>query len=250
MLANRHGGLSEYLKLLGYRRFHYLWWPKSAAPLAVLLHGLSECADTFGPFARSLRRSAEVIAIDLRGHGGAPWDPGGQYGFEDYLDDLRIQLEYWQRPAALVGTGYGALIAREMARRWPDKVTGVAVMGPLPSPGAKTMVEVVSAGGTLDRDWENAALTPNALLEMLTWARPGGARAPKCDPEAIASSTFPGAVAEAPPDTPAIIVGSDESRQDEWPGAQLAAIRQAGRWPHVGNAAGAADVVGAFIEGL
>ena len=253
MLANLHGGLSEYLKLLGYRRFHYLWWPKSSPALAVLLHGLGECANTFGPFARSLRTAAEVIAVDLRGHGGTPWDPDRQYHFEDYLDDLRIQMEHWQRSITLVGAGLGAALALEVARRRPQQVDGVALLGPRPEGAADNYMAELLASDRGKSEWQDAALSPQALRDMLTWARPGGLRVPKCDPRSINPAGCPQHELEAITQVPTMVVAADESQIDGWTPAtttRTATIRAAGRWPHIGNPAAAAQAVGSFIARL
>ena len=58
--------------------------------------------------------------------------PDGQYGFDEYADDLHLQLSYWQRKAVLVGTGLGALLAIRASERWPDLVGGLVLLGPPP----------------------------------------------------------------------------------------------------------------------
>ena len=79
-------GSSEYLKLLGYKRYHYLAWPQVSSTRLVLLHGRGESADIWTGFANQFIRYADTIAIDLRGHGGTPWDPDMVYGFDDFVD--------------------------------------------------------------------------------------------------------------------------------------------------------------------
>ena len=220
MLANRHGGLSEYLKLLGYRRFHYLWWPRSSANTTVLLHGLGECADTYGPFASRIRRSSEIIAMDLRGHGGTPWDPDGQYGFDEYADDLHLQLSYWQRKAVLVGTGLGALLAIRASERWPDLVGGLVLLGPPPDKvKVAGLVDLVlgPGGAELFLFGDHPSMRASEIADMLTWARPGGLRAPKFDPAATIVENQPGLTDAAEPRVPTLIIATQEDGPVSWP---------------------------------
>ena len=254
MLSNQHGGLSEYLKLLGYRRFHYFWWPRSTTHMTVLLHGLGECADTFGPFASRIRRSSEVIAMDLRGHGGTPWDPDGEYQFDDYADDLRLQLEYWQKKAVLVGTGLGALLAIRAAERWPGHVAGLVLLGPPPDDiQVAGLVELVlgPAGTDIFLFGDHPSMRSAEVAEMLTWARPDGLRAPKFDPAAMNIAGQPGLTENAGPRTPTLVVLTGKGGPGEWPNwpdADQVIVSGSGNWPHIANPAGAADAVNAFLD--
>ena len=256
MLANRHGGLSEYLKLLGYRRFHYLWWPRSSANMTVLLHGLGECADTYGPFASRIRRSSEIIAMDLRGHGGTPWDPDGQYGFDEYADDLHLQLSYWQRKAVLVGTGLGALLAIRASERWPDLVGGLVLLGPPPDDvKVAGLVDLVlgPGGAELFLFGDHPSMRASEIADMLTWARPGGLRAPKFDPAATNVENQPGLTDAAEPRVPTLIIATQEDGPvswPNWPNVRKVVTNGVGKWPHIANPMGAADAVNAFLDGL
>ena len=254
MLSHQHGGLSEYLKLLGYRRFHYFWWPRSTTHMTVLLHGLGECADTFGPFASRIRRSSEVIAMDLRGHGGTPWDPDGEYQFDDYADDLRLQLEYWQKKAVLVGTGLGALLAIRAAERWPGHVAGLVLLGPPPEDvEAAGLVKLVlgPAGADIFLFGDHPSMRAAEIADVLTWARPGGRRAPKFDPAAMNIGSQPDLTDEAVPKAPILAVQTAAEGPGEWPdwpNANRVTINGEGNWPHIANPAGAADAVSEFLD--
>ena len=256
LLSNQHGGLSEYLKLLGYRRFHYFWWPRSTTHMTVLLHGLGECADTFGPFANRIRRSSEVIAMDLRGHGGTPWDPDGEYAFDDYADDLRLQLEYWQKKAVLVGTGLGALLAIRAAERWPDHVSGLVLLGPPPDEvEVASLVELVlgPTGADIFLFGDHPSMRAAEIADMLTWARPGGLRAPKFDPAAMNIGSQPDLTDDDGPKAPTLVVqtaAGGPGKWPDWPNTNQVTINGEGDWPHIANPAGAADAVNVFLEEL
>ena len=256
MLANQHGGLSEYLKLLGYRRFHYLWWPRSTTHMTVLLHGLGECADTFGPFASRIRRSSEVMALDLRGHGGTPWDPDGDYAFDEYVDDLRLQLEYWQKKAVLVGTGLGALLAIRASQRWPEHVGGLVLLGPPPDDvEAAGLVELVLGpdGADIFLFGDHPSMRSAEIADMLTWARPGGLRAPKFDPAAMNIGSRPAMNEDAGPGVPTLVVQTSDSgpgKWPSWPNVTQVRINGVGNWPHIANPGGAADAVSALLDDI
>ena len=257
LLANRHGGLSEYLKLLGYRRFHYLWWPKSSANMTVLLHGLGECSDTYGPFASRIRRSSEIIAMDLRGHGGTPWDPDGQYGFNEYADDLHLQLSYWQRKAVLAGTGLGALLAIRASERWPDLVGGLVLLGPPPDDvKVAGLVDLVTGTGwrrnipvrgssvhARFRNSRHAYLGPSRWVEGPK-IRSGGNKCRKptglnrCRRTAGADADY------CYPRGRAGLIGPTGRT------LRKVVINGVGKWPHIANPMGAADVVNAFLDDL
>ena len=224
--------------------------------MTVLLHGLGECADTFGPFASRIRRSSEVIAMDLRGHGGTPWDPDGEYQFDDYADDLRIQLEYWQKKAVLVGTGLGALLAIRAAERWPEHVCGLVLLGPPPDDiEVAGLVELVlgPAGDDIFLFGDHPSMRAAEIADMLTWARPGGLRAPKFDPAAMNLGKQPDLIRNAGPLPPTLVVVTGTSGQGEWPDwpdANQVIVSGSGNWPHIANPAGAADAVNAFLEDI
>ena len=224
--------------------------------MTVLLHGLGECADTFGPFASRIRRSSEVIAMDLRGHGGTPWDPDGEYAFDDYADDLRLQLEYWQKKAVLVGTGLGALLAIRAAEQWPEHVGGLVLLGlPPDNLEAASLVELVlgPGGDEIFLFGDHPSMRATEIADMLTWARPGGLRAPKFDPAAMNIGGRPGLVENSGPKMPTLVVQTPAGgpvEWPEWPNADLVTINGEGNWPHIANPAGAADAVNAFLEEL
>ncbi len=224
--------------------------------MVVLLHGLGECADTFGPFASRIRRSSEVVAMDLRGHGGTPWDPDGEYAFDEYSDDLRIQLEYWQKKAVLVGTGLGALLATRASRRWPERVRGIVLLGPPPGDVETAgLVELVLGpeGADIFLFGDHPSMRAAEIADMLTWARPGGLRAPKFDPGAMNVGNGPDLSEDSGPGVPMLIVlnsGSESNRWPNWPNANQVTINGVGDWPHIANPAGAADAVNAFLDDI
>jgi pimeloyl-ACP methyl ester carboxylesterase len=255
-------GSSEYLKLLGYKRYHYLVWPGVSSTRLVLLHGRGESADIWTGFANQFIHRADTIALDLRGHGGTPWDPDLAYGFNDLVDDLRLQLEHWKRKSILIAHGLGGRIALAAALRLPDLIQALVLIDTdmkAETPGL--LVEKLSsesrAGFSRNSrlsegvDWE-------ALYRSLTWARLGGDRIPKCDPavlETFESSPLWDQAASLT--QPALVLRSggvvrtssdDVERIDgTFPRWRLDHVI-AGSWPHIQDPVEVADAVKRFLD--
>lgn len=96
----------------------------AGAPV-LLIHGVglrSEC------WARQIPALAErygVLAADLPGHGESVAFATVP-GLADFADRIAVVLESLSRPALVVGHSLGALIALELATRYPHLVAGVA----------------------------------------------------------------------------------------------------------------------------
>ena len=76
---------SKYIKLMGYKRFHYTHWGRNSTFKIILLHGIGESSNIWFQLAPLLANKYEVIALDLRGHGGTPWDTEGDYSLNSYI---------------------------------------------------------------------------------------------------------------------------------------------------------------------
>ena len=100
----------------------------SEQPPLLLLHGLGATgalnwASCFEP----LSRSAQVIAIDHRGHGRGP-RVGNRFRLADCADDAAAVLRTLSTgPAIAVGYSMGGPIAQLLARRHPDLVAGLVL---------------------------------------------------------------------------------------------------------------------------
>lgn len=91
-----------------------LRWPGAAAdaPLAVLLHGITSNAMTWGHVAPALAGEFEVLAPDLRGRAGSAGLPA-PYGIERHAEDVAalIRAAGDGRRAVLVGHSMGGFVA-------------------------------------------------------------------------------------------------------------------------------------------
>ena len=215
-------------------------------------------------FASQLTAHAEILAMELRGHGGTPWDPDTHYGFDDYLDDLSLQLRHWSRRCLLVGCGLGGRIALAAALANPSIVDGLVLIDPdagceTPSTLVERLVDAASEDGMPDLD-----LFPGyfwrGIYQELTWAAPGNRRRTKCDPDVLGRVDDRQAWDDASElAQPALILrgeSSDGVSEENtlrlvrtMPRAEYAAV-PGGRWPHIEAPAQTAAEVAAFLSRL
>ena len=133
----------------------------------VLLHGYTARLEYLGDLADSLSRENRVIVLDQRGFGESSKlsDPArfGRRMGDDVvalLDELNIRRAY------LVGHSMGALIAANVAARYPDRTAGVGLIaGPFYPDSA------VFAG--LSGAWVTALERGQGFKGFLTWLFPG-----------------------------------------------------------------------------
>jgi pimeloyl-ACP methyl ester carboxylesterase len=135
-------------------------WPGAVAdpPLAVLLHGITSNALTWGHVAPALAGEFEVVAPDLRGRGRSAALPE-PYGIERHAEDVAALVRALGdgRRAVLVGHSMGGFVATmATAGVAQDLVHGLVLVDggaqfPTPAgPDADVMLEAM-LGGWLDR---------------------------------------------------------------------------------------------------
>ncbi|WP_425045724.1 alpha/beta fold hydrolase [Primorskyibacter sp. S87] len=151
------------------------------APL-VLLHGVGLRAEAWNRQVDALLAEGHrIIAPDMPGHGGSPTVPIPR-SLQGYTDPVAAGLD---EPAIVVGHSMGAMIALDLAARYPDLVRGVVAMNAVfrRNPGARKAVEarVAALDGvhradpteTLERWFGGAASPERSACEL--WLR-------SCDP--------------------------------------------------------------------
>lgn len=131
------------------------------APLVVLLHALGETRADWDVIAPRLGTTHEVLALDLRGHGSAPWER--PYDLERMRDDVAATLDARDVTAVdLVGHSLGGAVACLLAAHRPDLVhrlvlEDVGVLRPRrPSPPSRPP-------GRLAYDWDVVAAVRRQL---------------------------------------------------------------------------------------
>jgi pimeloyl-ACP methyl ester carboxylesterase len=106
--------------------------PRNPLPPVLLVHGLASNARLWDGVAERLANDGHpVAAVDQRGHGQSS-KPDSGYDFATLTDDLVEVLERlgWsgsRRPFA-AGQSWGANVVLELAARYPDATSGVALV--------------------------------------------------------------------------------------------------------------------------
>ena len=92
----------------------------------VLLHGLFGSASNWGRIQKELAGAHDVLAMDLRNHGGSPHDPAMSYPLmaEDVAETLAAE---GLGAAAVLGHSMGGKVAMQLALARPAVVTRLIV---------------------------------------------------------------------------------------------------------------------------
>lgn len=93
-------------------------------PTILLLHGVGLRAEAWALQIDALSAEFRVIAPDMPGHGARAWSKTNMR-LQDYGDSVLALLE---SPALVVGHSMGAMIALDIAARYPEKVRGIAAL--------------------------------------------------------------------------------------------------------------------------
>jgi pimeloyl-ACP methyl ester carboxylesterase len=132
-------------------RIHFLDWGGSGGPAVVLVHGLAGSGLVWAPVARRIVAVRQTVAMDLRGHGlsDAPTETGA-YGLGVLAGDVVAVAEgsgalVDDEPdgVALVGHGFGAIVAAAAAARLGDRCARLVLLdGGLADVAAATGMDV------------------------------------------------------------------------------------------------------------
>ena len=148
-------------------------WGDERLPALVCLHGVTSHGRHFEQLADRLSGRFHVVALDLRGHGGSPWEP--PWNLEQHVADVLEAAP--PGPAAWLGHSFGGRIAYETAAAAPDRVERLVLLDPairiLPHVGiaaaenARRDRSYVSFEEGIDRRYEESVLTtaPRELVE-------------------------------------------------------------------------------------
>ena len=118
------------------------------APAALLLHDSPDDRRVWRALATDMVDDFRTIAPDLRGFGesGRPPDPAPPPAMRDYADDLTALLDAEGVSAcAVIGAGFGAEVALELALAAPARVELIVVNGALPAADHPTYDEALRA---------------------------------------------------------------------------------------------------------
>lgn len=100
-----------------------------SGPPVLLAHGMWCDAGMFAALAEDLAKDHRVIVPDLRGHGRSEI-PTRQWQIGDLAVDLRAILDSLKLgKVILAGFSMGGMAAVDFALRYPDRLTGLVLMG-------------------------------------------------------------------------------------------------------------------------
>lgn len=103
--------------------------PDGTSPVVLLIHGAGMDSTVWQQQTRFLaHRGLQAVAVDLPGHGRSEGDP--LTTIQDMADWVaRFAEAGGLHPAAVVGHSMGSFVAMELARRRPELVTSLTLMG-------------------------------------------------------------------------------------------------------------------------
>lgn len=102
---------------------------QGTGPVVLLAHGMWCDAGMFAALARDLSRDHRVLVPDLRGHGRSTV-PDRQWQVADLATDLLAILDALAVPRVLLGGfSMGGMAVADFALRYPERLTGLALMG-------------------------------------------------------------------------------------------------------------------------
>ena len=112
-------------------KIHYLDWGGSG-PHVHLLHANGFCAGTYSPFVKHLIDDLQVIASDVRGHGGSDQRHGERIrNYDLFAEDLKNLVENCMSPP-IIGMGHsmGAVTTYITAAKYPHLFSGIILIDP------------------------------------------------------------------------------------------------------------------------
>ncbi len=117
-----------------------------SGPKILLIHGVGLRSEAWNSQIDALSAGYHTVAIDMLGHGASPL-PKGELGLADYTDAIVAGLE---TPALVIGHSMGAMIALDMATRYPHVVRGVAALNAIFDRVPAAQIAVQTRAASLD----------------------------------------------------------------------------------------------------
>jgi len=102
-------------------------WREGQGPQLLLIHGVGMRAEYWSNIADDLKRSFTLTLIDMPGHGESPVYATPNPALTDYTDSIASLLIESDEPTFVVGHSMGAIIAMDLAVRYPGEWAGTTI---------------------------------------------------------------------------------------------------------------------------
>lgn len=102
---------------------------RGTGPPLLLIHGVGGDASNWDPIAEPLRARFDVIAMDLRGHGGSDLIAGPIDIHDLARDAVQVLDEAGVAACSVAGFSLGGAVAQALALDFPERVAKLAVIG-------------------------------------------------------------------------------------------------------------------------
>ena len=145
-----------------------------SGPALMLLHGVGLRAEAWNGVSNYLRHDYCIYAIDLPGHGESESLAGAAPGLEDYSNVIADYLKDFERPVHLAGHSMGAMIALDIATRFPNRVKSIAALNAIYGRSDAASIAVKARASALKAIRQNNL---NTDVTMTRWF--GDSPAPK-----------------------------------------------------------------------
>ena len=106
----------------------YVHLSNAGAPRIALVHSLAMDHKFWLPVIKELGKTAEVVAIDCRGHGTSD-KAAGPYNLELFANDVADVLEHldWDK-SLIAGASLGGAVALQYALNYPDRTSALGLI--------------------------------------------------------------------------------------------------------------------------
>jgi pimeloyl-ACP methyl ester carboxylesterase len=139
-----------------------------AGPPVLMVHGLGGTTNFYQVQADALAGQFQVIRVDSAGAGRSPVADGISIG--SHADDLVAVLDQLGiESAALVGHSMGTLVVRDLAARYPGRVSKLVLLGAV-APPADAVRKAQRDRAALLREKGTAAMAPGVVANALSEA--------------------------------------------------------------------------------
>jgi 3-oxoadipate enol-lactonase len=137
-------------------------------PAVLMVHGLGGTTNFYQVQADALAGQFQVIRVDSAGAGRSPLADG--ISIQSHADDLVAVLDQLGiESAAMVGHSMGTLVVRDLAARYPSRVSKLALLGAV-APPTDTVRKAQRDRAVLLREKGTAAVAPGVVANALSEA--------------------------------------------------------------------------------